>query len=190
MRRTIKVLALATMGTVSALVLGVAPAAAGGGCHSDITSADARGDQEATVEMVDACFTPTTLQVDPGTQISFVSRDAGITHNVGGNLWGNLYDMHEGDAFRVTFDQVGVYPYACSYHPGMTGAIIVGNGMGAASGESVSVRPYEQPDPIVVTKAVAAEGSSVVWMVAGIAGLALGAAGGIGLARTRRSRAA
>jgi hypothetical protein len=72
----------------------------------------------------------------------------------------------------------------------MTGAIIVGSGMGVGSGESVSVRPYEQPDPIVVTKAVAAEGSSFGWIVAGMAGLALGAAGGIGLARTRRSRAA
>jgi plastocyanin len=190
MRRTIRILALATMGTASALVLGVTPAAAGGGCHAGITSADSRGDQSATVEMVDACFTPTTLQVDLGAHISFVSRDVGITHNVGGNLWGHFDDMHEGDAFRVTFDQVGVYPYACSYHPGMTGAIIVGSGMGVGSGESVSVRPYEQPDPIVVTKAVAAEGSSFGWIVAGMAGLALGAAGGIGLARTRRSRAA
>ena len=78
--------------------------------------------------------------VDPeraaGRAVTFVNRDP-ITHNVGGNLWGNLDDMNRGDAFTATFDAEGVYPFACSYHPGMTGAIVVGSGTGAGNGEDV-----------------------------------------------------
>jgi hypothetical protein len=33
--------------------------------------------------------------------------------------------MEQGDRFSVSFDEEGVYPFACTYHPGMTGAIVV-----------------------------------------------------------------
>jgi plastocyanin len=180
MRTTIRILVLSTVGMLSLLMLGAAPARAGGGCHQGITTGEADEDEAATVEMVDACFTPTTLQVAPGTEVTFVNRDAGITHNVGGHLWGHFDGMRLGDAFTATFDVAGTYPFACSYHPGMTGAVIVGDGSGTGDGGAISVQPFEPPDPVIVTK------TGGGWAVAGAIGLFAGVAGGIGLARVRR----
>jgi plastocyanin len=191
MRRTLFALVATTLAVLAVPAL---PAAAGGGCHAGITTGD--GD---TVEMSDACFTPTSLQIAPGDTVTFVNRDP-ITHNVGGNLWGHLEDMAEGDAFTATFDERGVFPYACSYHPGMTGVIVVGSAAGAGNGERVDVAPFVASEPVPVTTTAPAttlasasapvdEASPAIgWVAAGAAGLALGL--GVGLFARRRPRTA
>ena len=55
------------------------PAIAGGGCHSGATQGE--GD---TVELLDACPTPTILTIDPGGTVTFVNKDP-FTHNVIGS---------------------------------------------------------------------------------------------------------
>jgi plastocyanin len=185
MRLAFRILTLATA-TGALLLIGgpVSAGGGGGGCHQGVTTGEG-GPDGATVEMIDACFTPTTLRVDPGTEITFVNRDP-MTHNVVANDWGYFDKLNQGDGFTVTFDENGVYAYACNIHPGMTGSIVVGGGTGAGSGTSVPVAPLETPDPVVVTRTVAAEGTSADWITAGAIGLLLGAAGGIGLSRIRR----
>ena len=108
-------------------IVGMPAASAGGGCHSGVTQNDAGGEDAVTVRMVDACFTATVTTVDQGAPVTFVNMDE-FVHNVGGNEWGHFEDLHGGDAFTVSFDEAGTYPFACSYHPGMTGAIVVGDG--------------------------------------------------------------
>src|SRR5215213_9197537 len=93
-----------------ALVLPAVPASAGGGCHAGVTTGT-----DPTVVMADACFTATITFVDPGQSVTFVNEDA-TTHNVTANLWGNFDDMHQGDRFSVTFEDDGIYPFACTYH--------------------------------------------------------------------------
>jgi plastocyanin len=169
---------------LAVLIVPVAPAAAGGGCHQGVTHGD--GD---TVEMVDACFTPTILEVDPGET---VTTDA-MAHNVTSNVWGYFEEMNEGDAFTATFDQPGVYPYACQYHPGMTGAIVVGSGTGAGNGETVSVDSIELPQasPVVQVRTVTQSSGSapiaIGWIAGAVLGLALGL--GIGFVLKKRARA-
>jgi plastocyanin len=162
---------------VAVLIVPVGPAAAGGGCHQGVSHGD--GD---TVEMVDACFTPTILQVDPGETVTFLNTDP-ITHNVTANVWGYFEDMNEGDAFTATFDQPGIYPYACAYHPGMTGAIVVGSGTGAGNGETVSVDSVDLPQasPVVKVRTVTRDPSSAPITIGWIAGAALGIALGLGI---------
>jgi plastocyanin len=175
-----------------ALLLPIAPAAAGGGCHAGITQGE--GD---TIEMVDACFTPAILHVKPGTEVTWVNKDA-FVHNVTANEWGHFDDLNQGDAFTATFSEPGVYPFACAYHPGMTGAIVVGSGMGAGSGENVVVESFsassretaqeEQPAAPVRAGAQTESGggsSAVGWLAGGAIGLVLGA--GIAIAARRRS---
>jgi plastocyanin len=186
MGNRVRILALSTLGPIALAVLGVGPALAGGGCHQGVTTGDARGDGKTTVEMVDACFTPTTLQVDPGAEISFVNLDD-VTHNVTANQWGHFDDMAQGDRFSVSFDAPGTYPFACTYHPGMAGAIIVGDGVGAGNG--VNVVPLEAPNAVVTTAATTPGDSSGGWIVGGAVGLLVGVAAGIGLARVRRTAA-
>jgi plastocyanin len=158
------------------------PALAGGGCHGGLTQGE--GD---TVEMSKACFGPSILRVDPGTEVTFMNLDP-VVHNVSANGWGQLDDMHQGDAFTATFREDGIYPFACSYHPGMTGAIVVGEGVGVGSGTSVM-----GPSTVTDTDTGAADGGETAtatnsssdsasptgWVAGGVLGLALGAGGAL-----------
>jgi plastocyanin len=172
-RRTL----LSTILALAAIVVTPAVAAAGGGCHTAATESDASGEKEATVRLIDACFTATTTTVDPRTPVTFVNMDDGITHNVGGNQWGHFDDLYPGDAFTVSFDQAGTYPYACTYHPGMTGAIVVGDGKGAGAGETISVEPLAQAPAAVAPVASGSGGVPLIGLIAiGVVGAALGAA--------------
>jgi plastocyanin len=127
-------------GLIAAVVMGstiwTVPASAGGGCHQEsLTEGD--GD---TVAMSEACFDPGVLRVDPGTEVTFVNQDP-MTHNVSATGWGFFGEMNKGDTFQATFDDEGVFPFACTYHPGMTGAIVVGDGLGAGSGVTSTSSP-------------------------------------------------
>ncbi|HET6792492.1 MAG TPA: cupredoxin domain-containing protein [Actinomycetota bacterium] len=176
---------LCTIVVLAAVVGMPGVASAGGGCHGGVTQNDATGEEDATIEMVDACFTATVTTVDPGTPVTFVNMDE-FVHNVGGNQWGHFDDLHEADTFRVSFDEAGTYPFACSYHPGMTGAIVVGDGKGAGNGAGIAVGPFEAPRPETVTRVVTASGgvSAASVAVAAIVGGLLGAAITVGLTRS------
>jgi plastocyanin len=178
---------------LATIVLGMPGAAlAGGGCHGGVTRNDATDQKAATVKMIDACFTATVTTVDPGTPVTFANTDLGVTHNVGGNQWGHFDDMIEGDAFTVTFDEAGVYPFACNYHPGMTGAIVVGDGRGAGSGEAIMVKPFEATPPKAAGSVVAEDAGLPIAALVGVAlaGLALGAAATVMIGRRGRMSAA
>lgn len=176
---------LCTIAVLAGVVGMPGVASAGGGCHGGVTQNDATGEEDATIEMVDACFTATVTTVDPGTPVTFVNMDE-FVHNVGGNQWGHFDDLHEADTFRVSFDEAGTYPFACSYHPGMTGAIVVGDGKGAGNGAGIAVEPFEAPRPETVTRVVTASGGVSAASVAGaaIVGGLLGAAITVGLTRS------
>lgn len=185
LRRILLALAVSALAFVAPV-----PAVAGGGCHEEPTSGT--GD---AVKMVGACFTPTTLEVEPGTTVSFVNHDP-IPHNVSAAGWGRLEDLSEGDSFTATFAEAGIYPYACTYHPGMTGAIVVGGraaptktGEGdvtalGAAGAAGSVHP--------LPAASASSGSGGPWseLAAGAIGLAAGLALGWAVRRRRAATAA
>jgi plastocyanin len=175
------------------VVLGVPGAAlAGGGCHSGVTQSDATGEKVATVRMIDACFSASVTTVDPGTDVTFVNADFGLIHNVNGNGWGHFEDMDKGDAFTATFDGAGIYPFACQYHPGMTGAIVVGDGTGTGSGANITVEPFSAPAPETTTRVVTKqEGiAAAMGIAAGVVGLALGAGIAFGLLRSGAKRTA
>ena len=119
-RALLAVFALVVVGTVLTLT----PAAAGGGCHDP----EATESSASMVELRDACFTSTVTHVDPGQELAFVNRDD-YPHNVVGlgARWGDLEGMGQGETRRFTFGKTGIFPYACTFHPGMVGAVVVGN---------------------------------------------------------------
>jgi plastocyanin len=148
------------------------PATAGGGCHGAPTNGT--GD---VVTLVDLCFTPSVLHVDPGTEVTFLNKDP-IAHNVTASLWASNGDLLQGDTFSATFDEEGTFPYACMYHYGMTGAIVVGDGSGPASGASVDTGSVVDSMPVSEERATSAttERSGLLgWAVAGLIGLLVGA---------------
>jgi plastocyanin len=178
-RRTLLVLAATA---ICALALPAVPAfAGGGGCGSAPTAGV--GD---VVEIAKGCFNPTALQVDPGATVTFVNLDH-YPHNVSALGWGHLNDLGEGDSFTTTFDEAGVYPFACQYHAGMTGAIVVGDGPTLAGGKPVLSDTAN--DTVAADTAAESHTSTTTgWVAGGAIGLAAGI--GIGaLARTRIAKA-
>ncbi len=173
----------AALGLLLVLVLPAFSAAGGGGCHS--ASTQGKGD---AVEIADACFTPTILHVDPGQPVTWINTDP-FVHNVTANSWGHFDDLLAGDSFTATFQDAGVYPYACTYHPGMSGAVVVGDGMGAGSGQTVLAGGNAVPSPGAPAKAeVASTGSGAGSVGAWIGGAALGIAVAMGFVLVLRRR--
>ena len=174
----------------SALWAGVGVAAAGGGCHATGMTMG-RGN---TVDLSDMCFDSTVLYVEPGTDVTWTNRDA-TAHNVVGvaDAWGDPgLTLHEGDTVSYRFDEDGVFPYACWIHPGMIGAIVVGDGVGTDLAGVVPGTATEGADsastevgsaPVVRDDGV---GPIIIWVV-GAALLLAGLAGAFAIAaRSRR----
>ena len=120
-----------------AVLGGAVPASAGGGCMHGTHPTDGHG---TVVELIDLCFSPTVLHVEPGTEVTWVNRDD-MSHEVTGvgGTWGTFDDLGLNDRVSYTFADDGVYVYSCFIHPGMVGAVVVGSGAGAAGMSSTSV---------------------------------------------------
>jgi plastocyanin len=163
------------------LILGGAFAAgvnAGGGCHDQgaVTASDSATN---TIRIQGCAFGPTVTRVPVGAEVTFLNADE-VPHNVVGLAggWGTQADIAMGDRFSMNFTAAGIYPYECSLHPGMIGAIAVGDP------ETVLVNATA---PIAAPPATPAEtGFPVGIALAGTGGLAIGALG-MGLLTRRRS---
>lgn len=148
-----------------------APAAAGGGCHT-------AGPQSAhpmagtAVEMVGNCFLPGVLTVAPGTTVRFTNHDE-IAHVVLGTGWGSGDTVAPGKAVEHRFAQPGTFAYSCYLHPGMNGAIVVGE---------AAATPAPGPAPAALASSSTDSGGIDLGF------LALGGLGGavVGAAATRR----
>lgn len=154
---------------VGAIVVMGAPVAAGGACHSTAnTLTEGRGFKGPSVPMETCAYTPTILFVNPGEQITWVNEDP-VGHTVTGALlsWGSDAPILPDESVSYRFDEAGVYPYYCTIHPGMAGAVVVG--------EVDAIRSSVEPivDDAVKTVALGRRGpppAPPTTIVAGISG--------------------
>jgi plastocyanin len=112
---------------ILALVAGMgdgAVASGGGGCGKPVTD-----EASSRIVILNFCFGPTVARVRPGATVRFVNRD-GFAHTVLGanGSWGSFGSIRGDHRARYRFTRPGVYPYVCTYHPGMVGAVVVGHG--------------------------------------------------------------
>jgi plastocyanin len=161
----------AAIGVVAmiAVTTGVTAAHAGGGGHCEPSEGDA-----GVVELSGACFLPSALHADTGETITFVNRDP-VPHNVSGTGWGQYEDLAQGERFTTSFADPGIYPFACTLHPGMNGVVVVGQT--DASGTTAAAQS--------ITRTTSGPGGNA-WVVAGAIGLLLGSAVGAGAMNARR----
>ena len=123
---------LAGLGLLLGSLVVATPVAAGDPCyHGDPLPARSEGD-EPQIKMMPCAFAPTVVRVAPGTTVEWFNDME--THLLTGanQEWGFRDDEirpRETVAFR--FDRPGTYPYACAIHRGMSGTIIVGDGVAA-----------------------------------------------------------
>lgn len=111
-----------TVGVLSAP--GIARASGGGGCGRAVTD-----DDGTRVNIRNFCFGPTILRVRPGDTVTWVNRDGSPHVVLGANgAWGSYDRLGRGNEVSYRFVSSGVYPYVCTYHPGMIGAVVAGNG--------------------------------------------------------------
>jgi plastocyanin len=179
MRTTMKLVTAFAL-AVAPVVAAAGPARAGGGCHEGTTQGTG-----STIRIVDACFTPTILQVDPGETVTWVNDDT-FVHNVTANGWGHFDDLQPLARYSATFDQDGLYPFACTLHPGMSGVILVGAGTGPGNGTTVDVAaPIEAAAPAALVSSEAPAASNG-WAAPAAIGVLLGLVAGLGLAEVRR----
>ena len=110
--------------------------AAGGGCHAGLE----RDAAETTVRLITNCFDPLVARVPVGAEVTFLNVDS-QTHSVTGasNTWGTYEPLDQRETAVYRFTSAGVFPFFCIIHPGMIGAIVVGDGAPGAGGSSVDL---------------------------------------------------
>ena len=141
-RRLSLVAVMALVGTL----IPVAPAGAGGTCHEAPKPFDAR---TRTVPMEKLCFVPVVVRVPRGATVTWVNRDPrAYPHTVTGvgEAWGSYDEILNGGKVSYRFSQEGVFPYFCVVHPGMTGAVVVGDGVGNGSAAPATLVPSSTSD--------------------------------------------
>jgi plastocyanin len=164
MRRFLLLLGLATLTLVS--LAGPADAG-GGGCFDEKV-------EEATttrVVMEAVCVRPGVARVQRGDTVTVVNNDQ-VLHNLYGPGWYHG-DLPPGDEATRTFDELGTFTYACTLHPGMTGAIIV---------EDAELIASSGPD---ADSSGMSGGTAILLTFAGLAALALVFATGLTTGRRR-----
>ena len=96
------------------------------------TYQDWRSQGEVTIRLAGIAFVPEFVIISRGTRVTWVNDD-GFTHYVNTDSHPahtyyptmNSQALRRGDTYVLTFDTPGIYPYHCSAHTNMTGAIIV-----------------------------------------------------------------
>ena len=179
MSRTLRLGVIVLSSALWVAALGAVPAAAGGGCHvQELTD-------EATTEVKvhENCFSPAVTRVDEGDRVTWFSGEHEAPHTVTGAAggFGSAELPAEGRA-SFTFSEAGVYPYSCLLHPGMVGAVVVGDGGAAgANGEAEDQAAAAPPNGTDPTPRAAASSAVLPWtlglltavVIAGLAGAAV-----------------
>jgi plastocyanin len=156
----------------------IAAASGGGGCGRAVT--DRHG---TTVSIRNYCFGPTILRVRPGQTVTWINRDP-FPHSVLGvnGIWGAFDDLRRGNTVSYRFGRAGVYPYVCTFHVGMEGAVVVGSasGPGLAGATVTSAGPVTRVfQPAAVADAASPVGALPTVDAPSRSGWAAGAAAGV-----------
>ena len=154
---------------IGSVLVGSDAAAGGGGCHEPISPTPR---ETMTISMENFCVLPGAIQIQPGDTVEVVNRDA-VAHNLYGPDWYHG-DLRPGESARRTFEQPGTYTFACTLHPGMTGAVVVGD----ADTKLLAARPLASRDD--------GDGGSTLLVLAMSLALLLCTSGGWALGRMTR----
>ena len=124
-----------------------APVAAGDPCFHDMSRPPVSEGTGTVVKLDECAFFPTIAHVPVGTEVQFLNADKVGHEVVGANLtWGHHDKILENsDQLGVTFAKAGIYPYTCMIHPGMSGAIVVGDAKSAAAAPPAAAAPAAAP---------------------------------------------
>lgn len=98
-----------------------APAYAGGGCFEQGPATLA---ESSTIRIEHACFGTGAAHVATGATVTW-RNDSDLDHNVSGPGI-ELAELPAHGTRTLSFAKPGLYPYACTLHPGMSAVLVVG----------------------------------------------------------------
>ena len=135
-RRFAALMSLIVLSTGLLLWLVAVPlVSAGDPCYHGFTMPSGTTGSDPEIKLMPCAFSPTVTTVDVGASVTFVNgRD--FTHLITGanQAWGSRdVELQPNKTVSYRFDTAGVYAYACALHRGMSGAIVVGDGVAAAA---------------------------------------------------------
>ena len=179
-----RVLLIAALLVVAATLVPVNAVAGGGGCYAGMDSGLSNS-TETTARIEDCAFQPSVTYIEAGAKVTWRNDDV-LDHTVTGanGSWGDETNLTEGDTVSYTFEEEGVFPYYCAYHPSMVGAVVVGDGRGDDSASAGgAVAPADDPPSTSTSSAPETNGLSQSTIIA----FALGAFGIVVALMTWRS---
>jgi plastocyanin len=154
---------LAGVGLLIGSLVFAAPVAAGDSCYHGFDLPPRTETTEPQVKLMPCAFAPTVVRVAPGTTVQFFSGPDFVHLITGANQeWGSRDEEIQPDSVvAYRFDKAGIYPFACALHRGMSGTIVVGDGVaatgaGAAGAAVVKVTSPADPDASSASAAAAA----------------------------------
>jgi plastocyanin len=122
--RLVAIPSLLVLGTLSAPTV-----AAGDPCFHGYVIPPATTGSGTDIKLMPCSFEPTVTAVAVGTEVTFFNGPE-YTHLITGanQAWGSRdVELEPDSTVSYTFDEPGIYPYACALHVGMAGAIVVGD---------------------------------------------------------------
>jgi plastocyanin len=164
-RRIVRLARLLTIPALLAIGMFSTPTvSAGNPCFHGYTMPPTSTGPGSDIKLMPCAFVPTVTVIAEGESVNFVNGPE-QTHLVTGAAqeWGSAEtEIQPNETLTYTFDEAGVYPYACALHPGMSGAIVVGEPADAVAadgaGSVTSVGSTDQTTDKTTTEA--AGGSS------------------------------
>jgi plastocyanin len=184
---------LAVTSSLAILWLVSAPtASAGDPCYHGFVMPTTTIEATNEIKLMPCAFGPTVAQVPVGSTVTFFNGPD-FAHLVTGadQAWGSRdTEVPPGGTVSYTFDKPGVYPYACALHRGMSGSIIVGDGVptNAVSGAGAGTTTTEVSATRQATSSTDILGTPVVLAFAVAVGVVIGSAVAVLASRRRRGR--
>ena len=128
--RKSRIVRLLTLPALLVMAVLTAPtASAGNPCFHGYEMAPSSTGPGTDIKLMPCAFDPTVTVIGVGESVNFINGPD-YTHLVTGaaHEWGSAeVEVQPNETVTYSFDTAGVYPYACALHPGMSGAIVVGD---------------------------------------------------------------
>lgn len=83
----------------------------------------------ATVTMEQSRYAPDSLEVAPGTEVTFENMDPyahTVTSAEGSTVEFDSGELGQDETFTQTFEEAGTYDFFCEIHPTMRAEVVVG----------------------------------------------------------------
>lgn len=129
-RRISRLVRLLTIPALLAIGVVAPPtASAGNPCFHGYEMPSTTTGPGTDIKLMPCAFDPTVTVIGVGETVNFINGPD-YAHLVTGaaHEWGSAeVEVQPNETVSYTFDTAGVYPYACALHPGMSGAIVVGD---------------------------------------------------------------